>query len=488
MNALSLGTLRPRLAVVLPKRQTPADAAPAGERGVGWQIWSLVGVLFFLYMLLSLRTHERMLSNSFDLAIFEQVVHSYAHGRLPVSEVKGPDFPVLGDHFSPILATLAPFYWLWPSVKTLLVAQAALVAVSVVPLALWVRRTLGLTAALVVGAAYGLSWGIASAVGFDFHEVAFAVPFLAFSLAALGQERLRAAAWWAMPLLLVKEDLGLAVCVIGLLIARRGARRLGLITAGIGLGASLLTVLVILPAFSPSGDYGHWSGLDSVAAGDGDWASLLYRGTIGVITPMTKPSALLLSLAPTLFLAVRSPLILVAVPTFGWRFVSHYSANWGVDYHYSLVVMTIVFAAFIDALVRRRPGTATLRRYLAGTAAITLLLLPQFSFWKLVQPATWHSDPRIGTAREVMRLIPDGDTVQASTFLVPQLAGRTSVSLFGWPDSRPNPQWILVDTALPDNRRWPLSYLQERAALDAARARGYSTAASTGGFVLLRRS
>ncbi|MFD7609468.1 DUF2079 domain-containing protein [Streptomyces sp. NPDC059828] len=441
-----------------------------------------------MYMLLSLRIHERMMSNSFDLAIFEQVVRSYAHGRLPVSEVKGPDFPVLGDHFSPILATIAPLYWLWPTVKTLLVVQAALVAVSVIPLAVWVRRTLGLTAALVIGAAYGLSWGVASAVGFDFHEVAFAAPFLACSLAALGQERLRAAAWWAMPLLLVKEDLGLAVCIIGLLIARRGERRIGLITAGIGLVASVLTVLVILPAFSPTGGYGHWSGLESATAEGSGLGSLLFRGTIGVITPMEKASTLLLSLAPTLFLALRSPLILVAVPTFAWRFVSYYMANWGVSYHYSLVVMTIVFAAFIDALVRRRPGMGSLRRYLAGAAAVALLLLPQFPLWKLVQPATWQSDPRIGAARDVMRLIPDGATVQASTFLVPQLADRTRVSLFGWGDSRPNPQWILVDTLVEQNRRWPLSFFQERDALDAARARGYSTVTNHFGFVLLRRS
>nr|WP_280921411.1 DUF2079 domain-containing protein [Streptomyces novaecaesareae] len=57
--------------------------------------------------------------------------------------------------------------------------------------------------------------------------MAFAVPLLAFSLTALGDGRPRAAAYWALPLLLVKEDLGLTVAVIGLLIARRGHRRLG---------------------------------------------------------------------------------------------------------------------------------------------------------------------------------------------------------------------------------------------------------------------
>ena len=80
---------------------------------------------------------------------------------------------------------------------------------------------------MTVGVIYGLSFGIASAVGFDFHEIAFAVPLLAFCLSALGQGRLGQgalgqgrlgqAAAWALPLVLVKEDLGVtAVAVIGL--------------------------------------------------------------------------------------------------------------------------------------------------------------------------------------------------------------------------------------------------------------------------------
>ncbi|WP_240117326.1 DUF2079 domain-containing protein [Streptomyces sp. MUM 2J] len=479
--------------VQLSTRETPAQRSadegrtPGGEEGIGWQIWALSGVLFFVYALVSLRTHERLLSNSYDLGIFEQAIRSYAHGELPVSELKGPDFPLLGDHFHPVLALLAPFYRVWPSPKTLLVAQAALVAASAIPLARWARRSLGLPAGLVIGAGYGLSWGVASAVGFDFHEVAFAAPLLACSLCALGQGRLRAAAVWALPLLLVKEDLGLTVTAIGLVIAWRGNRRIGLATAGIGLAGALLTLFLVLPAFSPTGSFGYWDRLGEPAGAGQGLTGMLYHHTIGLITPVTKVSTLLFVLAPTLFLALRSPLMWVAVPTLAWRFASNDSFNWGTGFHYSLVLMTIAFAAFVDALVRRG-HVASLRRYLAGSLAVTLLLLPQFPLWQLVQPATWRSTPRLGAARDVMRLIPDGATVQASTNLVPQLTNRTSVSLFGWAGSRPDPEWIMVDTQIPDDRRWPLSDTAEQAALNTARANGYTEVADQDGFVLLQRN
>ncbi|MCX5109767.1 DUF2079 domain-containing protein [Streptomyces sp. NBC_00378] len=484
----------PTDSATLPVQQkSTVDEGPVVEPSRGsrsdspWWIWALAGALFFTYATLSLRIHQRMLSHSFDLGIFEQVVRSYAHGHLPVSEIKGPDFPILGDHFSPILILVVPVYWLWPSAMALLVVQAALIAASVLPLTLWARRALGSPAAAVIGVCYGLSWGLASGVGSDFHEWAFAVPLLACSLTALATGRMRAAVCWALPLLLVKEDLGLTVVVIGLVVAWRGDRKLGITTAAVGLAAALLATMVILPAFSPSGSYDYWGFLNGSEGSEGGLTHLLYRSTIGLITPEAKISTLLLVLAPTLFLALRSPLMWIAVPTLMWRAASELSTHWGTVYHYSLTLMPIVFAAFIDALIRRNPSRNSLRRYLAGSAAITLLVLPQYPFWQLVQPASWRDDPRIAVAHRLMDRIPDGATVQASNELVPQLTNRTSASLYGWPDSRPNPQWIMVDTKVPFSQRWPLNILQEQQALGAARAQGYLTVSNEQGFVLLKR-
>jgi uncharacterized membrane protein len=476
----------PREAAV-EERETDRSRDPAAGRRIPWWIWVLAGALFVSYAALSVRRHDMLLSHSFDLGIFEQAVRSYAEGHLPVSEVKGPDFPVLGDHFSPVLALIAPLYLLHPSTDTLLVVHAALIASSVIPLALWARRTLGAAAAVVIGLCYGLSWGIASAVGFDFHEVAFAVPLLACSLTALANDRLRAAAYWALPLLLVKEDLGISVAVIGLLIARRGDRRLGIVTAVCGVTGTLLAMTVILPAFNPSGSYGYLMWLDGPGGEDGGLPALLHRLTIGLITPVQKITTLVLLLAPTLFLALRSPLLLVAVPTVLWRFASSNEVHWGTGYHYSLVLMPIVFAAFVDALVRRRSAGGGVRRYLAASAAITALLLPQFPLWQLVQPATWRSDHRRDVADSVMDLIPEGATVQASTHLVPHLVSRTSVSLYGWADSRPYPEWIMVDTRVPDHLRWPQSAAEEKFKLRSAVKKGYRTVADREGFVLLER-
>ncbi|MFD1051141.1 DUF2079 domain-containing protein, partial [Kibdelosporangium lantanae] len=72
--------------------------------------WGLGGALVVPYAMLSITNHLGLRTTGFDLGIFEQAVRGYAHLRAPVSELKGPGYVLLGDHFHPILALLAPLY------------------------------------------------------------------------------------------------------------------------------------------------------------------------------------------------------------------------------------------------------------------------------------------------------------------------------------------------------------------------------------------
>ncbi|MET9418941.1 DUF2079 domain-containing protein, partial [Streptomyces klenkii] len=211
----------------------PAPGGPAAEAAPGarpraaalraprWDPYWLAGALLVLYTTLSLCRHRRMLTMSWDLGIFEQAVRGYAHFQAPIADLKGPGTNILGDHFSPVTALLAPLYRLFPTPVTLLVAQAALFALSAIPVARLAAGLLGRKRGLAIGIAYGLSWGVQRAVDFDFHEIAFAMPLLAFSLEAVVRGRWRAAVWWAVPLVLVKEDLGITAAAIGVIILIR---------------------------------------------------------------------------------------------------------------------------------------------------------------------------------------------------------------------------------------------------------------------------
>jgi hypothetical protein len=199
-----------------------AEHTAAGRRfrnpGARLDPYLLAVVFFVAYALLSVTRYRRMLTMSWDLGIFEQAIKSYAHLQAPVADLKGPGFNILGDHFSPITALIAPFYRVFPTPVTLLIAQAVLFAVAVIPVTRGTAYLLGRGRGLAVGVAYGLSWGVQKAVEFDFHEIAFAMPLLAFSLEAVLRKRWAAAMWWAVPLVFVKEDMGITAAAIGVIV------------------------------------------------------------------------------------------------------------------------------------------------------------------------------------------------------------------------------------------------------------------------------
>ncbi|MEU9979710.1 DUF2079 domain-containing protein [Streptomyces sp. NPDC050856] len=469
--------------------------------------WGWAAALFALYATVAVRRHLLMRTTGYDLGIFDQAVRAYAELRAPVVPLRGEGFHLLGDHFHPLLAALAPLYRLWPSPLCLLTAQSALLAVAVVPLARWAARALGPRSAHAVAAGYGLSWGIASAAAFDFHEVALAVPLLAFALEALAHRRWRPAVAWAAPLLLVKEDLGLTLAAVGAYIALKGPRRLGAATAVAGVAGSLIEVRLLLPAFHPGGAYAHG---DNLTGGHGSLLATLAHAPLDALRPDIKAMTLVLVFAPSALLALRSPLSLIAVPTLAWRMLSENSFHWGTAFHYSAVLMPVVSAGLIDALTvwRRHDhalGARHVRASLATVLAVTLVMLPSFPLAQVAQRATWRTTGHIQAARALLARIPDGATVAASNRLVPQLTSRCTVVVFPtFPVAgklyeydnkrlpRPTAEWIVHDRHPPEawpyrTGHWPYPGRQQEAELAAAqRLHGYRKVAQRDGITLLR--
>jgi hypothetical protein len=419
------------------------DGDTGGRRRIDGRLdpYLLSAVFFVLYAALSLVRYRRMLTMSWDLGIFEQAVKGYAHLHAPIADLKGPGFNELGDHFSPITALIAPFYRLVPTPTTLLVAQALLFAVSAIPVTRVAASVLGRDRGLMVGAAYGLSWGVQRAVDFDFHEVAFAMPLLAFALEALIRKRWHAAMWWALPLVLVKEDLGACVALIGLVVllrarddegsgAHTGAYAIALMAFGVV--ASALEIKWLIPHF-----YGP--GYDAFNHINGDGA------LTGHIPVDTAVRTLLWILVPAGgLLALRSPLILLALPTIGWRFLSHYPENWGTSWHYSAVLMPVVFLAFVDAAgdltgAGAAEGAGRLRRNLAvyagalpaAMAGAALALSTQLPVATLSHTDTYKVDAHTRAVEKLLDRIPSGSTVEANVGPLSRLVHRTTVYWVG---------------------------------------------------------
>jgi uncharacterized membrane protein len=439
-----------------------APTRPTWERALPW-VMALVFAA--LYATISVARFDRLATRSFDLGIFEQAVRHLAHLQAPIVDLEGANHNFLGDHWNPAIAVYAPFYRLFPNPVTLLVGQAVAIALAVVPLTRAGMRHLGRWPGVAVGLAFGMSYGIQSAVDFDVHEVSLAAPLLAFALEAFLAGRWTAVVAWAAPLVLVKEDLGLTVAAVGLVLALVGARRRGYGLAVFGAASFALVMTVLIPHFNLEGLSG-WSRL-AAQSGTGTLGHRFVTLTLQVLTPGPRLNTLLLLLLVTAFLSLRSPLILVVLPTLAWRFVSSNQNFWGQDFHYDLVLMPIVFAALIDGVVRARRGRwRPLRWYARAAPALALLVglffCTRYAFKDLVDPATYQASPRAQAAARVLAKIPDGATVETDQGLIAQLTRRTRVFYVG--SSAPVlPQFLLIDDKagwnppLPDPVRYASS-------------------------------
>jgi uncharacterized membrane protein len=411
-------------------------------------LWAVVGAVFVVSCVLSLTRYVRVSPATWDLGIFTEAVHRYAHFQSPTVDIKAPGFDLLGDHFHPILVLLAPAFRIYPSPATLLVVQALLTAISVIPVYRAGLQLLGQAEARLLCAAYGFSWGLAAMNAYDFHEVCFAVPLLAASLSSLVRGHIRGAVLWSLPLVFVKEDQGLTLVALGVVIAIfYGSQREGLFVSYWGLAWSAVAVYVVIPALDPAHVYPYWDH-------GGHLSGLLTTGL------WTKLPTLAFVLLPTVFAALWSPIALVAVPGLLLRFISGESLFWGTAGHYNATLMPIMFIAAIDGIARARTASGTARsRPLAGLigrhgAAMALACSAAIAFQsplsQLWNPATYHIDSRARAADAAMKIIPSGTTVEASLDELAPLAARDDV--YWW--SNVAPQWILFDSASPE---WQVS-------------------------------
>ncbi len=463
-----------------------------------------------------LRQHT-YLTAGYDLGIFDQAIQAYAHFQAPEVPLKGLHYNLLGDHFHPIIAVLAPLYWVWDDPRMLLLAQAFLLALSVIPVWRFTRRRLERVPTVLVVVGYALCWPLQGMVDFDFHEVAFAVPILAFLIDVVdryavkgapsargdggpagGDGRARGSWAWVVGLcallLLVREDMGALVLMVALIVLLRRRYLLAAVLAVLGVGGYLLATEWVIPTFAASGTFAYWT-YDSLGPNLPAAALHVVRDPLGTLreflTPVTKTYTLLWAFgATTLFLALFSPYVLLTLPIFAERFFSSREALWTTEFHYTGVLAPVLFLGAVDTVGRLRARWPALRRWVLPWAALvaaiplvgSLALQTQFPVGRLVTGEAWQQTPRSESLARVLPLIPDGVCVQADDRAVPQLTHRDYVTNPGMPG--PPAGWVLLDLSQDETGYLgpdPHDYLR------TATGEGFRVVARDGSIVLLHR-
>ncbi|WP_245554903.1 DUF2079 domain-containing protein [Nesterenkonia alba] len=429
------------------------------------------GLLAAAHSLLRFRNFE---AKGYDLGIFDQAVRQYSLLKPPMVPVKGEDFHLLGDHFHPIIAAFAPLYWIWDDPRMLNMGMIALLVSTALPVYLVVRGWFSHGPALLSATALLLWWPFQALVNWDFHEIAFGVPLIAWVIWAIERKRYWLAFALSASLLLVREDMGATLLAIAVVFAVRRAWLQASLTAVLGVAGLWIAVGVVIPYFAPAGEFQYWEYTSLGATASAAALTVLTRPWEALVVLFDHPLKVglwLLHFLPLWFAPLLSPYVLIGLPILLSRLWNDRLNVWAPVYQYDAILAPVFLLAAGDVIrrlvhhgrliprwrPRHRPAISEVlsrrRRRLALALPATVVLLgvigslvfPQvFPYQRTLTAQNWSMSERAEAHQRAVDLIPDGVCVEAADTAVPHLVDRTYVGLHGT-TAEEDLAWLIID-------------------------------------------
>ena len=399
--------------------------------------WSATALLFALLVALSL-ARARSLDGGAELGEFTQAAWLVARGAAPFVTIT--DTHLLAEQAAFVFYPIAWSTRVLPIIPTLLVVQSAVLALGVIPLwwlARWVAK-LRVGAATVLVVAYMLYPALHDLNLADFHPEVVALPaLLAAALFGL-TDRWRAYAVAVAVILLCRADLGLAVAALGIVLAVEGRRRAGAWSMAVGIGWTLLAVLVVQPHFG-DGVFIHADAFTTY--GDTPWAifgSILTSPVqvLGDLTSEQNFDVAVVLLAPVAFLPVLAPRFLLPIlPLEALYLLADTPTGEATRPEHTIAITAFIFLATTFALARI--GRQSVSRVSVDRRILGALLFASAVFFvrdaassPYRHPWDWGGRDAVDAARlEAADLVGPFAPVRASSSLLPLLGEREGVYL-----------------------------------------------------------
>lgn len=377
---------------------------------------AICGVWFAWMLYLALHRWHGLGFGAFDIGIFDQGLWLLANGHEPFVTLRG--LHVLGDHASYLLYLMTPLYWLWEDARLLIVITTLIPAV-----AGWLSyriaraEGLGPWASVVVGATVLAVPAMAWTPWDAFHPETVAIALLPASYLAARRGRFLLALVLAALILLGKEDAGLTVAPYSLYWwwRWREARPHAYVLAGLAVGLTALSLFVVLPGHSPTGELIYTGRYLS-----GESLFTLSRGLY--LVGMLLPGAL--ALAAPRFLLIGLPITLanfLTAHTYQHEIMWHYTA-------YLLGVLAVAvplgaarWVAHADRVFRVKRLTGALAVSVAMLLIAGPHLVPWLGLWGGI-----NEEEKANLEALITELPPEA-SVSATWSLAPHIAHREAV-------------------------------------------------------------
>ena len=436
-------------------------------------VFGLWAAYAWVFANLAINTHHGFHMRLIDLGIYDNVFFQSSHGRpLGCSFLRGGTH--VTAHFDPILVILSPLYRLWPRAEFLLTLQAVWCGAGVIAAYLIGRHQLN-------SRVWGLVWAVVYAVHpalhganlYEFHSLTLLFTPLLFALYFLLSGKLRLYFVMLPVLLIVREDVSLVLCFVGLyalISGEPGYKRAGWITILISLVYLVVakTVFMSAPGLLNQGPgaYGyHYYYKDMIPNGlaEIDFFTTLLTNpafVVALVAQEAKIHYLLVIFAPLLFLpawAGRARVMLL----YGFIFIllASRTAVYSTHFQYSAVLLPVAIALAplgLRLLREARPKDTGLTTVIMGCVLVASLLVSwkhgavlenssfRGGFRPIVRTWTEPLQERYDSFLELVSVIEPDASVSATDRVGAHVSNRAEVHRL---DQNIDTDYLLVDTS-----------------------------------------
>ena len=449
-----------------------------------------------VFSFMSIRRHETLYSNAFDLGNMDQALWNTLQGRMLRFTNWSGGRTRLAAHMEPILIPLSLLYILKSDPRTLLVFQTVVMGLGALPAYLLARLKLKDDwAALLFPLAYLLSPALEAANLSDFHAVALTPPLLLSALYFLERGNYRLFPLFCLLAMACKEEISLLVAMMGLYLwARHRKWRLGLALIVVGNLWFLLSLLIIIPHFSLAGRYPYLSRYAHLGTSPKAIVDNLLTNPASLPSLLLAPQkvayikGLLLSIGLAPLLAPE--VALLSLPSLAINLLSIYPWMFSGGAHYSAPLLPFFLAAGIYGLTRLREWLSPRLGRKGGFGApllVALLIVVLYhregGFSPLAQGVEMPSlTPHHRLLPAFTRLIPPEASLSAQTALNPHASEREDLYLF--PEGQ-EADYIFLDVT---TSTYPLTIPEYRGEVQELLNSGrYGLLGAQDGYLLLKR-
>ena len=224
----------------------------------------IINVIFLLiYSLICFVNHYNFRTYALDLGLYTRILYDYAHFHFSYGEIfhEVPE-NMLGDHFDLLLMLFSPLYWIFGSI-TLLVVQLAAIhfgALGVYKLAQSANLQKKITVLVIL--VFLASFGVFSAIAFDYHSNVVAACLLPWFVLFFKREQYFKSTVIFMLILIAKENMALwlfFVCTGFLFIYKSNSqKKMALFFSAFSIVYFIVIIFLVMPAFSLQKNYNHF--------------------------------------------------------------------------------------------------------------------------------------------------------------------------------------------------------------------------------------